>query len=295
MNRASNHSFTSAVAKALNKPYYWLRPRQVARRVNNALNRRRPVGELDEIVLPWGYSLRFRANDKMGLCLARRGVFDLAVCETLWRLTDRGEFAVDVGANVGQMTSVLAAAVGPGGHVTAFEPHPEIFRQLSANAECWKFAGRAAAVELCNEGASSVPGVAELTMTESFTWNNGTASIAGGTSHDAIVESITVPVVTLDVALTDRVVGVMKLDVEGHELEVLHGARQLLAAQRIRDILFEDFGTLPTPVSSMLEDFGYAVFSVDQGTLGPVLAPARNDWHRKSTEDPSYLLSLIHI
>lgn len=289
---ATRSTRVSQLQRQLNKPYYVLRPTQVVRRTLAPLHQRRLSGEYDEIMLPWGHPLRFRASDKLGLCWARRGVFDLPVCETLWRLAEEGELALDVGANIGQMTSVLAASLGAGGRVIAFEPHPDVFRQLSANVSRWNAADDTALIELRNLGASSSAGVAELAMDEEFAGNTGTASMAADVNADEIVRSITVPVVTLDEALADARVGVMKLDVEGYELEVLRGATRLLEDGRIRDIVFEEFGELPTPVTTLLESFGYEVLSLDQTLAGPVAEPARSDWRRRSTEDPSYLATV---
>lgn len=273
--------------RKLNKPYYLLRPGQVARRALVPWRRRRLRSEYDEIMLPWGLRLGFRANEKTGLCYARRGVFDLPVCEALWRLADPGELALDVGANIGQMTSALAAAVGSAGRVIAFEPHPRLFRQLEENASHWTRAAHTAAIELRNVGASSSAGVAELGMSASFEWNTGTASMRRDSGECVAV--VEVPVARLDDEVGEAAVGVMKLDVEGYELEVLRGAQRLLASKQIRDIVFEDFDEPPTPVTALLESHGYAVFSLDQTLAGPSAAPATAGSARRSTEDPSYL------
>lgn len=60
------------------------------------------------------------------LGLLRRGLIDLTVSEVLYSLADAGEFAVDVGANVADRTSVLSRRVGGDGTVLTFEPHPVI-------------------------------------------------------------------------------------------------------------------------------------------------------------------------
>jgi FkbM family methyltransferase len=272
----------------LNKPYYVFRPSQVVRRAVLPLRRRRLRGDFDQITLPWGLPLKFRAREKSGLSYARRGIFDLPVCEALWRLADPGELAVDVGANIGQMTSALAARVGGGGRVIAFEPHPELFSHLSENVEKWNKAPGTGAIELRNLGASSSEGTAELAMSAGFEWNRGTASMAAQ-PDDGAMKVVQVPVRRLDDELSSDTVGVMKLDVEGYELEVLRGAERLLAEGRIRDIVFEDFGEQPTPVTRLLEDAGYTVFGIDQALLGPLASPAAAGPPSRSGEDPSYV------
>lgn len=38
------------------------------------------------------------------------GVYDLPVSETIWRLLDPGDYAIDVGASLGHMTGIMAAS-----------------------------------------------------------------------------------------------------------------------------------------------------------------------------------------
>lgn len=61
------------------------------------------------------------------------GDFDPWVDRTLRRLTLPGEVALDIGANIGATSLVLARAVGPSGKVVAFEPHPQTAILLRAN------------------------------------------------------------------------------------------------------------------------------------------------------------------
>ena len=47
-------------------------------------------GEFAEANLPWGDTLRFLRHEQTGLGILRRGLFDLTVSETLYRLADAG-------------------------------------------------------------------------------------------------------------------------------------------------------------------------------------------------------------
>ena len=86
----------------------------------------------------WGDWLEVEPRKFIGANVYMRGVHELAVCEVLWRLARAGETAVDVGANIGVMTSLLSRKVGERGRVLAFEAHPDVFRQLERNAQRWK-------------------------------------------------------------------------------------------------------------------------------------------------------------
>ncbi len=61
--------------------------------------------------------MRVRPAEGVGRSLWRLGVYDLVTCELCWRLLDPGETAVDVGANIGVVTGLLARRAGPAGEV----------------------------------------------------------------------------------------------------------------------------------------------------------------------------------
>ncbi len=104
-----------------------------------------------------------------------------------------------------------------------------------------------------------------------------------------MVEHQQVDVAKLDDLLGDRRVGIVKVDVEGHELAVLHGAERAIADRRIRDIIFEDHGEPPTPAMQFLENHGYEIFSLDHSLLGLSVRSGRERAAQLSGDDPSYL------
>ena len=62
------------------------------------------------------------------------GYWEMWVTEFLIGVLKPGMLAVDVGANVGYFTMVMADKVGAAGRVHAFEPNPPIARRLEQNA-----------------------------------------------------------------------------------------------------------------------------------------------------------------
>jgi FkbM family methyltransferase len=221
--------------------------------------------------------------------VARTGVSDLIVAEALARLADPGETAVDAGANVGLMSNLLAHAVGHNGQVIAFEPHPLLFQTLTTNVIRWKSDG-IGQIELHQAAVSSSDGVLPLAIEpDTFAQNKGTASLE---QHDP-VNSFDVQTVRLDSELRGPV-GVLKLDVEMHELEALRGARSLLSGKLVRDIVFEEHRPPPTPVTELLEAHGYAILGIRQGLLRPIVsAPA--DAYRRKLWDPPALLATTDV
>jgi FkbM family methyltransferase len=270
------------------RPHYLLRPALLVRRVTPGLRRTRQ----DKIVrLPWRHEIVVDPRDWVGQFVMRWGVYDLVVCEVLLRLTDPGETAIDAGANIGQMTSLLAHAVGSTGRVISFEPHPTTFARLSHNATQWDSSSGGTVLELHQAALSSAAGTASL-ATAAYEINAGSASLEPLSQERAAVDRHEVAVETLDAVLgAEGRIGVMKVDVEGHEASLFEGGRSALESHRIRDILFEEHREPPTPVTEMLLACGYALMRVDERFRGPV-AGSLDDKHISSRGERSLLATV---
>jgi FkbM family methyltransferase len=263
------------------KPWFLYRPGQLLRRVARAL--RPPADPIQVVNLPWGCSLEIDTRETIGRSVWTAGVHDLAVVEVLVRLADPALLAIDAGANIGAMTGALAARAG---EVWAFEPHPDVFRSLEANVA--RFAGLPgfAPTRAFDLALSDSDGEARLESPEGFADNRGLGRLAEG-------GGIPVRTARLDRLLEGREVGVMKVDVEGHELAVLRGAAESLAAGRVRHVLFEDHGGLDSPVCRFLEGLGFGLFAVGWRLRGPRLVPVSGSGANRSYEAPSYLATRL--
>jgi FkbM family methyltransferase len=254
------------------KPEYVFQPRVALNRVRAAagLAARGIADGPRAFALPWGPTIFIPAGDDHARMLETLGVVDLAVTEALWRLADPGDHVVDAGANIGYMTAVLLARVdaASGGRVTAVEAHPGVRRDLDRNLEQWR---DKAPVRVVGAALSSAEGFVSLVEPDQFDSNRGLARVGEALTAGS---GLQVPAVTLDAIVpSPETIGVLKLDVEGHELEVLRGATRLLTDGRIRDCVFEDHGTAPTAVMKALLGHGYQIFRVDRRLAGPVLLP----------------------
>jgi FkbM family methyltransferase len=254
--------------KLFKQPEYFFRPHQVVLKLGRTVRAHR---EFEDVTLPWGATMRIRPGEHIGSRIWHRGVFDLVVLEAIARLIEPGESALDIGANIGQMTNLMSHRVGPKGRVFSFEPHPGVFAQLSENVGRLKQRAGCGEVLLHNLALSDFEGTARLNVGENWGRNQGLARLAS--KEDSADEGFEVRVTTLDKVVGSARFGLCKLDVEGHELKVLGGATALLRERRLRDIIFEDLGPYPGPVQQRLLDSGFTLFSL-QGRLGrPVLNP----------------------
>ena len=243
-----------------------------------------------KVALPWGMKINACPRDRIGSSILKTGTYDTAILECLWRLTNQGETCIDIGANYGLMTSLLAKASGPKGTVIAFEAHPEIYTDLKKNTLKWQDLHSIAEIQIENLGVSDQQGDAELVITNEFDSNHGSASIYNQTDEHHIKKRITVKTTTLDgyFASTEQTIGVCKIDIEGHEMFALIGANELLKKKKVRDIIYEDHEGYPSPVSKLLEEHGYKIYLIRKGLLRPLLLEANTPRY----ELPNFLATL---
>jgi FkbM family methyltransferase len=273
-----------------NKPFYIFRPSQIWTRLKIGLN---PTG-IKEVTLPWGVRIDVEAGETIGRAILLNGVFDLSISETLWRLLEPGEIAVDAGANIGYMTSILAVRTGARGCVYAFEPNPRVFPRLLKNITTWASLPQMGRIISSTEALSNHSGEMLLHLPISFEVNQGLATLHPAVLQGGTRQSFPVALTTLDENLAqERQIGVLKIDVEGHELAVLQGASTLLKEHRIRDIVFESHLGYPTAVTDLLESHGYHLYQltrsfwrVELRSPLEIMDPARVD------ESPNYLATL---
>jgi FkbM family methyltransferase len=157
-----------------------------------------------------------------------------------------GDVVVDVGANIGNHTLFLAAVAGC--RVVAYEPNPELVAGLRDSIEA---NGLQEQVTLRDVGVHSRR--ARGVLADLDPGNLGAQSVAvAETSGDF-------GVVALDEESFPGRVAAIKVDVEGAELEVLRGARNLIERDHPR--LFVESGTLAgfQEVRAFLEELGYVL------------------------------------
>ncbi len=131
----------------------------------------------------------------------------------------------DVGANIGFFTLLAAKLVGSEGHVVAFEPLAANVEQLRRNVALNGFAN----VTVVAAAISARESVGLFSLGRS------------GRDQGKLVEtdspgdSVRVPVTTIDAAVSSNLLrppAVMKIDVEGEEINALRGARDTIIRHR---------------------------------------------------------------
>ena len=274
--------------RSLLKPCFVHRPAQLWRRVRFALQKPpRP----HQVELPWRLRMLADPDDDLGRALQTTGIYDLVLTESLFRLADLGEFAVDVGANVGYATGILGARVG---RVTSFEPHPTLYQELCENIDQWGSQHTAfAEVDRFHLAVSNKTGEATLHESSKFRTNRGTSSLVEQSGAESLGRELMVMTTTLDGHFGAKAkIGLLKVDVEGHEEQVFAGAAELLRTGRMRDVLFEEFAPYPAATHRMLEAHGLKVFVAEERLRGPVLVTPDGGWKPGPFALPNYIATL---
>jgi FkbM family methyltransferase len=202
-------------------------------------------------------------------------VFPRAGLELIWRgarrtdptleladaLVRDGDVVVDAGASYGLFTARFARLVGAGGRVHSFEPNPARHARLRGLA-------RGRPVVIHPVGLSDAAGSARLEI-----------PVIHGREFEerAQVRRGAGPVrlATLDAELGDDGgdVALIKIDVEGHEGELLRGAAATLAASEPALLveIEQRFHDAPiTTIFDQLADLGFAGWAITAGGLVPV-------------------------
>jgi FkbM family methyltransferase len=153
------------------------------------------------------------------------GAYESDESAVVWSLLREGDFAVDVGANYGWFSLLMASRVGAKGTVLAIEPVPPMLAELKANLAL----NPEARVEVRPVAVGAEPGSVKLNVFEGLVHGHASVSTLG--REDFI--SFEAPLETLDELLRDdpRSPTLIKLDVEGAERDVIAGAVELIGGQ----------------------------------------------------------------
>src|SRR5581483_216905 len=155
------------------------------------------------------------------------GLHDFEQMSFLLHYLRPGDTFIDVGANVGSYTILASAAVGAS--TIAFEPVKSEYEALIANVALNNIE---ALVEIRKTAVGSYEGEVK------FSRGGGPGSKIVADSCDGIVA----PITTLDTAINNNNIRLIKVDVEGHEYDVLKGAHRVLSGAEPLVLIVEMIG-----------------------------------------------------
>ncbi|HVV31571.1 MAG TPA: FkbM family methyltransferase, partial [Mycobacteriales bacterium] len=210
------------------------------------INRVRSYGQVATVRLPADMSGRrpalalqtCRQGDNCATTVGRRGwqAFEPPMPDVfVGECRASAGHVLDVGANTG-FYSLVAVLANPELWVQAFEPVPYVAEILTANVRLNRLDGR---VALQRSAVGTQDGSATLHLPPRAAGVVETSASLSPDFKDAITERLEVAVRALDSwwgEVGQPPIGVIKVDVESRELDVLRGAEQLV--RRCRPVIF---------------------------------------------------------
>ncbi|GAA4648850.1 FkbM family methyltransferase [Kistimonas scapharcae] len=187
------------------------------------------------------------------------GLYEVDELEALSKIlglnAKRHSTALDVGANIGNHAIYFSRFFSK---VIAFEPNPKTYRLLDINTE------HISNIETKKVGLSDKKDTLNFKIDKT---NWGASRITGEDLSIDGTSFISIHVESLDEVLSDQSsqIELMKIDVEGHELRVLQGAKRTIEHHK-PIILFEEACVREgsSEVIDLLRTYGYSFFILEE-------------------------------
>ena len=184
-----------------------------------------------------GFALRLDPGDPLQRAMAAQRRYESDVTWVYPYLLRPGDRVVDGGAHIGYLTLLASRCVGAAGEVHAFEPVPRTFAALEENVKL----NAARNVRLNRVALSSRAGEVELEVPIDpegeglLAWGATSIHLRRGPIERAPAQTLDSYARAHDL---DRI-ALLKLDLEGAELEALRGMEELVGGSRIGYIVCE--------------------------------------------------------
>ena len=249
--------------------------------VNNPLIYRAVLNLLGKVEFKRDLCLKVRGADMysntpdrlLASFLWKTAILESYETRLLKQLVNPGMRVVDIGANIGYYTLLLARLVGLTGEVIAFEPDPNNYRLLVKNATRNQFE----TITAVNKAVVNYNGPARLFINKG---HRGDHRIYAG---EELRSSVYIEATTLDAHLTGRPIDVVKMDIQGAEMLAFEGMTETISLNP-RLMIFTEFsphhlekcGTQPSAFLDAVESAGFYLKMIDEKlkTVRPISIPA---------------------
>lgn len=194
-------------------------------------------------------------DDTIGASLSHYGEWAHTEQSIMLSLVDKGANVVDAGCNVGYHTMGFANAVGPAGHVFAFDPQAEVLdcaiqTSIDQKRRNISFVGLA---------ISNSPSFHQFSLPEEATNNFGAARISQ--TQTTPTETRRIFATSLDALGLDDI-SCVKMDIEGHELSALAGSIRIIETYRPVFFLEANSPAAATAVNEWFVQHSYVTVSL---------------------------------
>jgi FkbM family methyltransferase len=205
-----------------------------------------------------GLKYRLHLAETIDAGIYYHGCWEPATTEAIKAFCRKGFHALDIGANIGAHTLLMADLVGHTGSVAAFEPMPWARERLLANVALNEFKW----IRVIPLALSDHESLENAHFRSSWTIGSDGVSYETAESLAAHETQFT----TLDALVTKKVlpgVDFIKMDVDGYEYRVLRGAQNILRERtpaivmELSEYSLKRVGDSAQGLLSLLESLGY--------------------------------------
>lgn len=200
------------------------------------------------------YELRFNAGTNFNFFFSREIEIEQQAKKNLASLIKEDFLIFDIGAHIGYYT-VIFSSICNQGHIVVFEPDRNNLKYLKNNIESNNLSN----VVIIDKAASSK--ISESSFYEDVSTGR-TSSLQPDAWHPNAteikienVQTTTLNEISIEYGIPDLI----KCDVEGHEIEVLQGANEVLKAKPI--LFIEVAEKNRAVVTTLLNEFGYKIYN----------------------------------
>ncbi len=210
----------------------------------------------------------YLADSYWSKLVCRRFSYEPEIKKVLKTVDSLDYLFLDLGANHGYWSVLVSSSACAHKTVVAVEPVKSNFDNLCLNNKLNEYRFTAIRGAVCEQGDRPI----RINVNPDSLANEAASALP--TSGHALSESEWVDSLSIDQLVSrfaepDQPV-VIKLDVEGLEIEAIRGAAQTLGCEFL--LIYEDHGADPeSAVSRYVLDRGFSVFHLEQGSYTPVV------------------------
>lgn len=234
---------------------------------------------LDIIKINNGASMLLQLDDQVDIGIWWRGPYEELPTKAFKKIVKAGDTVIDVGANIGYYTILASQCVKESGRVFSFEPVSKIYKRLLFNT-------------LGHKNITTIKSACgkEKCLTKISVYND---SVSAGSSISAPDNSVTESLEEIEVLRLDdymrqkgiKKVDVVKIDVEGYEMNVLRGMEGIIRANLALNIFIEinkellsAAGTSTEEIFSYLQSLGLKPWRISRDRNSFKLTHVKNYW-----------------
>ncbi len=166
-------------------------------------------------------------DERHGVQLQMNGYWEMGVTEVLTKLIKPGMNVIDIGANYGYFSFLMAELVRPQGHLYSIEANPFMCEFINKSI---KVNGYKKSITVINQAISD-----QNNYLESFSYSNNSpmnGALTANKSKNALDknfhEQLDIQTTTLDaIAFNNKTIDLIKIDIEGSENKFWFGSQKL--------------------------------------------------------------------